>query len=1406
MMTIHKLHAGDGYVYLTRHVEPGDATEQTRDKINDYYNAKGSPAGKWHGRLTAAAGVATGETVTEEHMIDVFGGAWKPNRKALAAALRAQHKTDAEISRETALGRPFPSFNNSAALIEGVQLACAQIKRDTGEYPDAQTQLQIKRDVATAILSATTRADLLSEADLDAYIAESYSRARHPVAGYDLVFTPVKSISLLWGLGDPGLKELVERAHREAVDEALAWIEDEVAYTRRGAGGARQIRAEGLLIARFDHWDNRAGDANLHTHAAVVNRVLAEKAWTTIDGRVLYRAAVAASELYNSLIADKLSHLLGVTFTAREVAAGKQPVYEVDGIPVELIEEFSRRQAIELRQAELAAAYRDLHGVDPPKNIQYRQAQQATLDTRNAKNPPRTLAELRAEWRARAHALIGSLPTGDLPAGISPAHPLGAVSTSGDRRLLYTPDMLGDIATTVLDTLSRRRGTWTGFTIAAEVRRTLRAYRFDQPGQLTAHADAITATVRDTLSRPVHVELAEAPDRVADHETPTHQRLHTQDKSQLVYTSEQVLAAEQAMRDAATTASPLTVSSKVIADRITTHERDKAKTSKNPAYRLDDGQRAMIDHLLRAATLVAVATGAAGTGKSTAAAVVARVWESTGATVIALGPSARAAEVLGEEIGVEGRTIADVLTRAAHDLPTGINAGDMLLVDESGMGSARDLADLTAIAAAHGAVVRLVGDPQQLASVEASGVLRDLAERTDAPFMSAIHRFTGDPEEAAITLRLRDGDGSVLGWYEDRGRIRTAMRDELTNTVFADYIGDHDAGIVSVMIAPTNELVRELNEKAALHYRATGTVTGRETELADTLTAAVGDTVVTRKNTSKYQVNHGPGRRRSRIKNGDLWTVTAVGRDGSLRLRNQASSGEVHLPPTYVTRYVEMGYALTVHRSQGLTVQRCRVLADANAMDRQALYVAMTRGRGGNFVYAAHDELPDYDFEHRPEPHPGARATLEAIIERDGSQRTALEQMERAAALARSLPEQIHTYRQALFVLYDDYTRAQLAKRLTDDQLDSLTAASGWAEVVTAIVDTESRGLPVRDLLPAAITALRHTGAAAGFDDDDNSPARVFARALTDARTHRPRRYDDYAHLGVATVSPTAAANDPELAAFVRALGRRMLTDLHAAADQAERDRPAWVLALPDPGADPRRRALFHEALTRITAHRLRNTIDDTDPDPLTGLPDDGPVAKLLTTLSAPIPAANAYAALTHTALTASRRAAAARLRDARHLADQADTDHAAACTRPHEARARAYLADLHDQAAAITAAWAADTHLQQLRAAPNPDPAALAAAETAARAAAAAAPPPERWEAVEFAAAHTREAEQRIVRAIAADDDAITATRAAADRLHRGRDLQVTLLACIDDEIHARTGHAAAPAGGLGYNPGAGL
>ena len=230
------------------------------------------------------------------------------------------------------------------------------------------------------------------------------------VAGYDLTFSPVKSVSALWAVADPKTAALIEQAHQAAVADALRFLEQHALFTREGKGGVRQVDVRGLVAAAFTHRDSRAGDPDLHTHVAVANKVQTlEGKWLSVDGRVLFKAKVTASETYNTALEHHLTDRLGIRFAERpNPDPRKRPVREIVGVDPALNERWSaRRKVIVVRQGELAARFQQDHGRPPTPVEALQLAQQATLETRNAKHEPRTLAEQRATWHAEAVDVLG---------------------------------------------------------------------------------------------------------------------------------------------------------------------------------------------------------------------------------------------------------------------------------------------------------------------------------------------------------------------------------------------------------------------------------------------------------------------------------------------------------------------------------------------------------------------------------------------------------------------------------------------------------------------------------------------------------------------------------------------------------------------------------------------------------------------------------------------------------------------------------------------------------------------------------------------------------------------------------------------------------------------------------------
>ena len=236
----------------------------------------------------------------------------------------------------------------------------------------------------------------LSDAEREHAVArirreEMRKKSRQAVAGFDLTFSPVKSVSALWATADVGTQEQIVAAHHEAIADVLSLIEQHAAFTRSGDGGIAQLDTRGLIAAAFDHWDSRSGDPQLHTHVVVANRVQGpDGAWRTLDGRVLYRAAVAMSEIHNVLLADHLTRRLGVNWELRERGSRRNPAFEIDAIPDELIREFSARTAqIEANLDALLDERGDqIH--PPDRREMYALRQQATLMNRPSKHLAQT--------------------------------------------------------------------------------------------------------------------------------------------------------------------------------------------------------------------------------------------------------------------------------------------------------------------------------------------------------------------------------------------------------------------------------------------------------------------------------------------------------------------------------------------------------------------------------------------------------------------------------------------------------------------------------------------------------------------------------------------------------------------------------------------------------------------------------------------------------------------------------------------------------------------------------------------------------------------------------------------------------------------------------------------------------
>jgi len=415
-MSIHKLTAGSGYDYLTRQVAALDATAKGHVGLASYYTERGESPGVWVGSgLVGVDGLDAGDPVTGEQMRALFGAGLHPSATQRLKRLGDADLTDANIVTATRLGLPFKVSDTEPARFR-VEVAkrMAAFNEQAGlpgDWPVSPAErARMRTEVAREFFAAEHGRPPGDARELAGTIVKHSRPGAQTVAGYDLTFSPVKSVSTLWAVADPQIAGQIERAHHAAVHDALRFLEQHALFTREGPQGIRQVNVHGLVAAAFTHRDSRAGDPDLHTHVAVANKVQTRNGrWLSIDGRVLFKATVAASETYNTALEHRLRDRLGVRFADRpDTDPRKPPVREIVGVEPALNQRWStRRVLIKVRQGELASRFQRDHG-RPPTPIEALQlAQQATLETRDAKHEPRALTEQRAASHTQAAETLG---------------------------------------------------------------------------------------------------------------------------------------------------------------------------------------------------------------------------------------------------------------------------------------------------------------------------------------------------------------------------------------------------------------------------------------------------------------------------------------------------------------------------------------------------------------------------------------------------------------------------------------------------------------------------------------------------------------------------------------------------------------------------------------------------------------------------------------------------------------------------------------------------------------------------------------------------------------------------------------------------------------------------------------
>jgi len=864
-------------------------------------------------------------------------------------------------------------------------------------------------------------------------------------------------VSSLWAVADTHVAALIEEAHQTAIRDALTFIERHALFTRQGRNGIRQVNVTGLVATAFTHRDSRAGDPDLHTHVAVANKVQTlDGRWLSIDGRVLFKATVAASETYNTALERHLNDRLGVRFADRtDTEPGKRPVREIVGVDPVLNNRWStRRVLIKMRQGELASRFQRDHGRPPTPVEALQLAQQATLETRDAKHEPRTLTEQRTAWHAQAAETLGGPDS--VQAMINHAlNPDFVLSPAVDA------EWMAATAEKVLAAVEERRSTWQSWHVRAEALRHIRAVQVPT-GKVEQLVELLVTEVLQTRS----VALTRPDDSITEPVV-----LRRSDGSSVykvagseLFTSTSILAAEQRLVATAGRTDGRVLGSATV-------ELALLESAAN-GNALDAGQAALVRSMCTSGARLQLAIAPAGAGKTTAMRTLARAWSDSGGQVIGLAPSAAAAAQLRDATGVPAETLAKLTWSIHHaDLPiwaARIGRSTLVIIDEAGMADTLTLDTAVQFIIGRGGSVRLVGDDQQLAAIGAGGVLGDIQASYGAVRLTELHRFT-DPAEAAATLALRDGRTEALGFYLDRGRVHVGDPTTTLDAIFTAWQEDRSRGLDAIMLAPTRELVRSLNQRAR-DQRLAGTAPGRQVELADGNAASVGDLIITRSNDRRLRISATDW-----VKNGDRWSILSMHRAGGLTVRHARSGRMVTLPDDYVQTFVELGYASTVHTAQGVTADTMHGVVTGEE-SRQQLYTMLTRGRTGNHIYLSvvGDGDPHAVIQSGSLHPRTATELLEQILARDATPQSATTLQREQQDLAARLGAATTRYLDALHLAAEHLGGPQVVAALdrsAERMLSGLTGEPAWPTLRGRLLLLAAAGAdPVAELLTAAAT------------------------------------------------------------------------------------------------------------------------------------------------------------------------------------------------------------------------------------------------------------------------------------------------------------------------------------------------
>ena len=717
--------------------------------------------------------------------------------------------------------------------------------------------------------------------------------------GMELVIAAHKSVAELGVIGRAEDMHRIMDAEREAT---LSYLE---AVTRsRGGRRGRQRTAtatSGLVYAHTRHATSRAGDPSPHDHVLVANVVemLDEQGgWKAAD-TTPWREHLHAATIVGRAAAARVAVELGYAIAPDHGRSGRLGHWRILGIPDEVLEVHSKRAA------EISEA------VEARGESSYRARTIAARQTRAVKRHT-PLGELIPRWHTELADVGWSVP--ELAASVERAGREATLEPALSEREII--ELIGDV-------------------LSAESRLSV-AKVFSAADIIVTVGPALYGRPPGEVGRVVDRVLA-IPDCVP--------LLGVRGTRERTYATAAALATESAIAEVVArgtgAATSATVPEPVVDEAIARSEDILGRA-------LTSGQAKAVRGICGEGRRISFVLGLAGTGKTTAIRCAAEAYAAAGYEVIGTATSGQAARTLGREAALaESRTVASLLWRIDHGRLE-LTRRHVVVLDEAGMTDDGDMLRLLSACDLAGAKVILVGDHRQLGPVGPGGALRALLNRHHG----IVHILTenirqDDPGERDALRQLRGGKvADAVAWYATHDRIRIAPdADEAPQATVDAWYADVSAGRDAAMYAWRRTNVDALNRLARHRFALDGRLTGPEFVASGGRPYQVGDRIVTLAPAADGQVV-----------TSERGEVVSLGVDGrSLIVRMDDGRFERLHDAELAKDRLAYGYAVTVHRSQGSTVDVAHRYEDGGG--RELAYVSMSRGRQANTVHVVADDL-----------------------------------------------------------------------------------------------------------------------------------------------------------------------------------------------------------------------------------------------------------------------------------------------------------------------------------------------------------------------------------------------------------------------------------------------------------------